>query len=845
MTEVETEHDGAATSAARAARRYLDLLKGALLDEHYLENELRIQHLVEVRAKNRPPEVVKLRDPLRYMRQEATTLRAARRAGHQRGPDDGPAAYFPYTTMGRVRLDHLHRCLEIVRTEAVPGDFIDCGVGRGGAAIFMRGFVDAYELDDRCVWIADRFRAAADDANDAQPVFEDDDFALYPDINIVRDGFHHFGLLDERTRFLQGRFSDTFADAPFNELSVVRIGEGHAEAVSDALAQLYDSLSIGGYVIVDQYARDGVHEAVDAFRARRGVDELIERIDDSGAFWRKTKQPVAPRRRWPRPKRSLERAPLPPPRPGKPLDLSVVVVFYNMRREAARTLHSLTRAYQREIDATSYEVIVVENGSTPEERLGEDFVRSFGPEFRYIDLAGAASPSPVFALNRGIEVACGDVLALMIDGAHVLTPRVLRYGLAGLSTYAPAIVATQQWYIGPGDQGDAMLTGYDQEYEDGLFDAIEWPVDGYRLFDIGSFIGDRDWFDGMWESNCIFVSRRQLQQVGGFDESFSVAGGGYANLDLYERLGSSADVSVVTIIGEGSFHQLHGGTTTNQDPNERRHRVSSYGEHFREIRGRRFRGPGKPIHYVGSLAPGGAMHRTKGRRRIGAHWYKPRRPGDPEGVPTRPIPIPDELKTAYIDAVWHSLAWQETTWLGRSLAKPPTDLFAYQEILARLMPEWIIEIGTGTGGRAFFLATICQLLGNGTVVSVDAKHPEELPRHDRITYVTGDSLHDATFERVLALIGERNSGFVILGSLANRQRLDQEFERYAPLVPVGSYVVIEDTIVNGHPVWPTYGAGPAEAVKTVINTRNDFAPDPELERYGLTFNPRGFLRRIC
>ena len=128
----------------------------------------------------------------------------------------------------------------------------------------------------------------------------------------------------------------------------------------------------------------------------------------------------------------------------------------------------------------------------------------------------------------------------MIDGAHVLTPSVLRYGMAGLATYEPAIVVTQQWYVGPGQQPDAMLSGYDQAYEDELFREIEWPLDGYRLFDIGHFIGDRDWFDGLWESNCIFVPRKLLEQYGAFDESFSMPGGGYANLELYERLGADA-----------------------------------------------------------------------------------------------------------------------------------------------------------------------------------------------------------------------------------------------------------------------------------------------------------------
>ena len=118
-----------------------------------------------------------------------------------------------------------------------------------------------------------------------------------------------------------------------------------------------------------------------------------------------------------------DRAPLPAPVAGPDAaTLSVVVVFYDMRREAERTLHSLSRAYQQEIDDLDYEVIVVENGSSDEQRLGEDFVRGFGPEFRYLDLGSDATPSPAYALNRGIAISRGESLALMIDGAHVLTP---------------------------------------------------------------------------------------------------------------------------------------------------------------------------------------------------------------------------------------------------------------------------------------------------------------------------------------------------------------------------------------------------------------------------------------
>lgn len=197
------------------------------------------------------------------------------------------------------------------------------------------------------------------------------------------------------------------------------------------------------------------------------------------------------------------------------IDLSVVIVFYNMRREAQRSLQALARSYQTGIDDLDYEVIVVENGSDAGQRLGTELVESFGPEFRYLDLGQDATPSPADALNRGIALTRGRAVALMIDGAHVVTPGVLRYGMLGLKAYDPAIVAVQAWYVGPGQQGEAMRSGYNQDAEDHLFRRINWPDQGYRLFEIGHVVGDRDFLDGLWESNCLFVRHAQLEQVGG------------------------------------------------------------------------------------------------------------------------------------------------------------------------------------------------------------------------------------------------------------------------------------------------------------------------------------------
>ncbi len=85
---------------------------------------------------------------------------------------------------------------------------------------------------------------------------------------------------------------------------------------------------------------------------------------------------------------------------------------------------------------------------------------------------------------------------------------------------------------------------------------------------------------------------------------------------------------------------------------------------------------------------------------------------------------------------------------------------------------------------------------------------------------------------------------VVIGSRTDRATTVREFDAYAPLVPVGSYVIVTDTIVNGHPVWPAFGAGPAEAVKQILTTHGEFVAESVMEKYSLTFNPGGFLRRV-
>jgi cephalosporin hydroxylase/SAM-dependent methyltransferase len=824
--------DEGTTAAARATGRYLKLLRDALLGEHYLENELRIEHLLECMRAGRDFDPEKLGNPARHMARALRELKQRRQAGELHGTRagvTGKAGILAYAGLGRVRLDHLWDCLDAIREEAVPGDLVEAGTGRGGAAIFMRGFLEAYELPDRRVLVADRFDGSGSVAGNG-------DLPFPADLNTVRDAFARFDLLDDRVAFLQGVPSRITADAPIDTVALLRVGSWDPEEVRAVLESLYERVTPGGFVVVDCFGAAECQAAVEGFRRERGVTDPLERIDWTGAAWRKTsgerlgKTASAGRR--------AGRAAAAAPGPTGTKELGVVVVAYNMRREAARTLHSLSRSYQRKVDDLDYEVIVVENGSEPDQRLGEELVRSFGPEFRYVDLADEAEPSPAAAVNRGIRASSAPNLALMIDGAHVLTPGVLRFGMLGLSTYAPAIVTTKQWYLGPGQQPQTVVGGYDSEIEDQLFAEIAWPADGYRLFEIGQFIGDRDWFDGDLESNCIFVPRALLEQAGGMDESFSTPGGGFVNLDFFERMVGSPGVSLVSLLGEGSFHQVHGGTTTNAaEPDEL---VRSLDANYEKLRGRRFRVPPQQAHYVGSLPP--AARRTKLRRLTSFRHFRNAQLGTDGDLPARRLPVPEELRTEFIEAFWRSGEWHRTTWLGKWTHRPATDLLAYQELICRLRPDWIVETRTGSGGRALFLASVCDLIDRGRVLSIDRYPRAVLPEHPRITYLHDDPADERAAARAREMVGGEPRALVILGSGAKDQ-VSRAFRNYAPLVPVGFYVVVEDTILEGKPVWPEFGSGPWLAAREIIED-GDFVPDRSLERFALTFNVGGFLKRV-
>jgi glycosyltransferase involved in cell wall biosynthesis len=275
-------------------------------------------------------------------------------------------------------------------------------------------------------------------------------------------------------------------------------------------------------------------------------------------------------------------------------DVSLVVVIYNIPREAPRTLHSLSAAYQRHIDADDYEVIVVDNGSTPP--VDPQMIEGLSGNFRLIRI-DQARPSPAEALNRGLAEARADIIGVMIDGARLVTPGLLHFARHGARLYDKAVVATLGWYLGPDFQWRSMESGYDRAQEDALLESIDWPNDGYRLFEIGSMDESSvdGWFKPIAESNALFLRREFWEVLGGLDERFDASGGGLLNLDTYNRAVQWPEAQLVVLLGEATFHQLHGGTNTNIPLIQQHDNWSVWGPQYESIRGRPY-GIAQPRH---------------------------------------------------------------------------------------------------------------------------------------------------------------------------------------------------------------------------------------------------------
>ena len=195
------------------------------------------------------------------------------------------------TMVGLRRLENIQNAVRTVIDEGVPGDWVETGVWRGGASIFARACLAAYGDTERVVWLADSFEGLPkptlpqDETGGAEMLWSYDELAV--GVDTVRRNFERYGLLDERVRFLVGWFSDTLPDAAIDEIAILRLDGDLYESTIDALV-LYDKVSSGGFVIVDDYqVIPACSQAIDDFRRDREITAPIVPIDSDAVYWRK------------------------------------------------------------------------------------------------------------------------------------------------------------------------------------------------------------------------------------------------------------------------------------------------------------------------------------------------------------------------------------------------------------------------------------------------------------------------------------------------------------------------------------------------------------------------------
>lgn len=243
------------------------------------------------------------------------------------------------------------------------------------------------------------------------------------------------------------------------------------------------------------------------------------------------------------------------------MKLTVIVICYEMHEQVYNTLQSLLPPYQTGVEALDVEILLIDNGS--ERPLARQTV-TLSPQIRYTHIPPReARRSPGAALNAAAQWATAPLLCLMIDGARMLSPGVLSWGLRVCELAPGCIVEVRGWHLSPKRISRTTTAEEMWKREQQVLNEIRWLEDGYRLFDVAvASAQTRMGFAGPTaESNCIFLSRKLFEQIGGFDARYAAPGGGLMNIHFFASAAARA-AAVFTLLGEGTFHQAHGGAAT-------------------------------------------------------------------------------------------------------------------------------------------------------------------------------------------------------------------------------------------------------------------------------------------
>jgi len=217
----------------------------------------------------------------------------------------------------------------------------------------------------------------------------------------------------------------------------------------------------------------------------------------------------------------------------------------------------------------------------------------------------------------------------------------------------------------------------------------------------------------------------------------------------------------------------------------------------------------------------------------------------PKSEPSLHDPLVNDFIKLYHSSGIHN----RTQWLGIPTLENPCDMWSIQEIISEIKPDFIVETGTYKGGGALFYASILQMVNpRGKVITVDIKPQMEQAAKldlfkDRVEFIEGSSTSDDVIHRIAETV-KGSKVMVTLDSDHHMKHVLNELELYSGFVSPGSYLILQDTGHNGHPIQTTYGKGPMEAMEEFLKTNSNFVSDRSREKFLLTFSPKGYLKRI-
>lgn len=493
------------------------------------------------------------------------------------------------------------------------------------------------------------------------------------------------------------------------------------------------------------------------------------------------------------------------------MDLSLLICAYNMDRELPRTIHTLGQAYQRDLEGIDYELIVIDNGSA--NPVEEDALRQITGNVRVIRTQNP-SQSPAGAINAAAAGAKGQIIGLFIDGARMASPGLLAGALRAYRADPTKAVGSVAFHLGPDVQTRSVLEGYDQAVEDEILASIPWREDGYTLFSqsVLAMSSAQGWFGVLAESNGVFLDRALWDRLGGLDERFATPGGGLVNLDFWKRAVEASDNAPWIVLGEGTFHQVHGGAATNGSQDDRQKMHAEYEALF----GAPYVKPAYTPRLIGSV------DRALAKRFAGRDDPAPRPPRPAAGQPIRfdlPASAPEHAGAGAFSAEYR----------GLRIARPPSDMMLYEQLIDRLLPGTIIEIGSFGGGSALWLKDYCRRIRlDCEVLTIDTAPPREI---EGVTAIRADATRpDDTFPHTKLALAY-HPWLVIENCASPRSSTWSVLEYFGTRLQRGDYAVVENGLVAAPPAGraPQYPAYPNQTLRDFLKAHPEmYQMDEEL-----------------